>query len=201
MTSPERMSLADAYFHFRETGSRSDRQAVIELSPTIRAGKLGKPIAGKTTELRAGGMEPRITLDQPIPAAALADPLGMKFDWELSKALWKSQAGYFSFESITVERNRVLALRRPTSPTIPKGLKRGPRGYGDREMEPFKIKFYAMLYENDVAADANIAVEAYARDLMDWGERNELKTPKRTTMFDAISEWLPLWREFNAFKD
>ena len=48
--SPERVSLADAYFHFRATGSRSDRQAIIDLSAAIRAGTHGELIAGKTTE-------------------------------------------------------------------------------------------------------------------------------------------------------
>ena len=87
--SPERVSLADAYFHFRATGSRSDRQAIIDLSAAIRSGKLGELIAGKTTELRAGGAKPRNDFNQPIPAEALADRLGMTFDFELSKGEWK----------------------------------------------------------------------------------------------------------------
>jgi hypothetical protein len=60
--SPERVSLADAYFHFRATGSRSDRQATIDLLAAIRSGKLGELIAGKTTELRAGGANPETIL-------------------------------------------------------------------------------------------------------------------------------------------
>ena len=55
--SPERVSLADAYFHFRAT-KPSDQQAIIDLSAAIRSGKLGELIAGKMTELRAGGADP-----------------------------------------------------------------------------------------------------------------------------------------------
>ena len=56
-TSPERVSLADAYFHFRAT-SPSDQQATIDFSTALRAGQLGELIAGKMTELRPGGMPP-----------------------------------------------------------------------------------------------------------------------------------------------
>jgi hypothetical protein len=113
--SPERVSLADAYFHFRATGSRSDRQAIINLTAVIRSGKLGELIAGKTTELRAGGAKPRIDFNHPIPAEALADRPRMAFDYELSKGQWKNSppGSYFIFEDVTVERDRVLALRPP----------------------------------------------------------------------------------------
>ena len=113
--SPERVSLADAYFHFRATGSRSDRQAIIDLSTAIRSGNLGELIAGKTTERRGGGAKPRYDFNQPIPAEALADRLAMRFDYELSKGEWENPppGSYFTFEGVMVERDRVLALRPP----------------------------------------------------------------------------------------
>jgi hypothetical protein len=166
--SPERVSLADAYFHFRATGSRSDRQATIDLLAAIRSGKLGELIAGKTTELRAGGAKPRNYFNQPIPAEALADRLLMTFNFELSEGKWKNRppGSYFIFECITVERDRVLALRPPppaetTAEDVaklqqdidelkarlsdkPKGLRRGPKGFSGDELRPFQLKFYQM---------------------------------------------------------
>ena len=255
--SPERVSLADAYFHFRATGSRSDRQAIIDLSAAIRSGKLGELIAGKTTELRAGGAKSRNNFNQPIPAEALADRLGMTFDYELSKGQWENPppGSYFIFESVTVERDRVLAVRPPppvettaediaklqqdidelkARPDIPseevaklqaqvaeltenasediakvrqeiadlrarlpsgkpKGLKRGPKGFSDDELKLFEVKFYLMLEDNAVSAGAEIDVNDYALQLIDWGERNSLRTPQKTKMGDEIKKWLPFW--------
>ena len=50
-----------------------------------------------------------------MPAAALADRLQMTFHWELSKGTRKNPppGSYFVFEGITIERDRLLALRPP----------------------------------------------------------------------------------------
>jgi hypothetical protein len=261
--SPERVSLADAYFHFRATAP-SDQQATIDFSTALRAGQLGELIAGKVTELRPGGMPPLTEFNVPIPAAALADRLRMKFHWELSKGTWKNPppGSYFIFEGVTVERDRLLALRPPppaettaedianlqqdidelkARPDIPaeevaklqaqvarltasasediarvrqevadlrarlppakrKGLKRGRKGYDPSQLKLFEIRFYQMLDNNDVAADAEITAEDYALDLVAWGESNGLHTPQRSKMCEVVAEWLPRWREFKKLK-
>ena len=208
------------------------------------------------TELRAGG-QPRNDFNQPIPAEALADRLGMTFDYELSKGKWEtpSQGSYFTFEGVTVERDRVLALRPPppvettpediaklqqdidelkarpdipseevakleaqvagltenTSEDIakvrqeiadlrarlplgkPKGLKRGRKGFSDDELKLFEVKFYLMLEDDAVSAGAKIKLNDYILQLVDWGERNGLRTPQKTTMGVEIRKWLPFW--------
>jgi FtsZ-binding cell division protein ZapB len=259
--SPERVSLADAYFHFRATGSRSDRQAIIDLSAAIRSGNLGELIAGKTTELRPGEAKPRNDFNQPIPAEALADRLATTFDYELSKGQWEipPPGSYFIFEGVTVERDRVLALRPPppvettvediaklqqdidelkARPDIPseevaklqaqvagltenasedivkvrqeiadlkarfsgkpKDLKRGPKGFSDDELKQFEVKFYLMLEDDAVSAGAEINLNDYALLLVDWGERNGLRTPQKTKMGDEIKKWLPFWYDLKS---
>ena len=57
-----------------------------------------------------------------------------------------------------------------------------------------------MLYDNDVSADANIIIDAYALDLITWGERNKLATPQRIKMSEEIKKWLLVWRIFRALK-
>ena len=49
------------------------------------------------------------------------------------------------------------------------GLKRGPKGFDPSQLKPFEIKFYEMLYDNDVSADANIVIDTYALELIDVG--------------------------------
>ena len=57
-----------------------------------------------------------------------------------------------------------------------------------------------MLYDNDVSADANITIDDYASDLIDWGERNNLPTPQRFKMSEEIKKWLLHWRDFRPLK-
>jgi hypothetical protein len=85
------------------------------------------------------------------------------------------------------------------APTQSKGLKRGRKGYSEEELKPFELKFYELLYENDVKAGAEISIDRYAEDLMDWGKRNELKTPGRTKMTGQIEKWRMTWLEYKSF--
>ena len=57
-----------------------------------------------------------------------------------------------------------------------------------------------MLYDNDLSADANIAIDTYALVLIVWGERNDLPTPQRIKMSEEIKKWLLHWRDFRALK-
>jgi hypothetical protein len=210
LASPERMLLADAYFHYRETGSRSDRQAIIDLSTAIRSGKLGEPIAEKMTELLPGGAKPHFAFNVPIPAEAIADRTGMSFDYELSRATWKVPSGsHFMFEGITFERDRVLAQRRPVrsplqahAPSMPsKGFKRGQKGYSESELKPFEVKFYLMLADDDVQPEQDISKSGYGEKLEDWGKRNCLKkVPSDNTLAEKITRvWWPAWLSVHGF--
>jgi hypothetical protein len=201
LASPERMSLADAYFRYRETGSRSDRQAIIDLSTAIRSGELGEPIAKKMTELLPGGAKPHFAVNVLIPAAAIADRTGMSFDYELSKAKWKAPSGsHFMYEGITLERDRVLAQRRPArsplqAPARSMPSKRGQKGYSESELRPFEVKFYLMLAFDDVQPEGDISKSGYGEKLEDWGKRNNLKkVPSDNTLAEKISKvWWPAW--------
>ena len=121
--SPERVTLAEAYFHFKACNP-SERQATIDLVSVIREERL-ELRAGKVTELRPGG-ETRSTYDKAVPTVALNDRLGMKFDWEPSRALWERPPpdSYFTFEDITVSRDQVLKLRPVPAATIGSAAKR-----------------------------------------------------------------------------
>ena len=127
----ERVTLANAYFHFIAL-SPSERQARIDLVSAIRAGGL-ELIAGKITEHRPGETQPRISHNEAIPAAALTDRLMMTFDLELSSALWENPPpnSYFTFEGITVARDQVLALR-PVPPAQAKTVNVEPKGDGEK---------------------------------------------------------------------
>ena len=117
-----------------------------------------------------------------------------------------------TFYRIEVAREDLLKLLPPGyEPTLPSalelassvprsGLKRGPKGFDPSQLKPFEIKFYEMLYDNDVSADANIAIDDYALDLIDWGERNNLPTPQRVKMSEEIKKWLLHWRDFRPLK-
>ena len=195
------MSLADAFFHFWEMGSRSDLQAKIDLFQAIRAKNLGKLISGKMTELR-GGEPPKITYNTPVPDEALSD-LGAEFYCELSRGIWMvspSGSGAFNFEDLTLERELVLAVRPlPVAENIAKGAKRGPKGYRAEELKPLEVKFYWMLTDNDVQDGANISVDNYIEELIDWGRRNNRKTPGPTTMRPLVNEWWKYWLEMKSF--
>jgi hypothetical protein len=116
------------------------------------------------------------------------------------------------FYRIEVAREDLLKLLPPGyEPALPSplnlasslprsGLKRGPKGFEPSQLEPFKIKFYGMLYDDDVSADTNIPIDAYALKLIDWGERNDLPTPQRAKMSEEIKKWLLRWCDFRALK-
>ena len=108
-------------------------------------------------------------------------------------------AGY----ELPADDNSAAAVSAAT-PGAPTGriFKRGRKEYSDEQLEPFKIKFFLMLYENDVPAKATIVVDDYAKDLVDWGGRAGLdKVPGRSKMITEIGKWLPLWLSLIAFKD
>jgi hypothetical protein len=117
-----------------------------------------------------------------------------------------------TFYRIEVAREDVLKLLPPgyeaapasalkLASSVPRsGLKRGPKGFDPSQLKPFEIKFYEMLYDNDLSADANIAIDTYALDLIAWGERNKLATPQRIKMSEEIKKWLLGWRDFRALK-
>jgi hypothetical protein len=133
--------------------------------------------------------------------------------WQGSSAtLLTEDAGPVKFYRIEVTREDVLKLLPPgyepappsalklASSALRSGLKRGPKGFDPSQLKPFEIKFYEMLYHNDVSADANIAIDARALELIDWGERNDLPTPQRIKMSEEIKKWLLVWRDFRALK-
>ena len=133
--------------------------------------------------------------------------------WQDSSATLQTEdAGPVTFYRIEVAREDLLKLLPPgykpalasalkLASSIPRsGLKRGPKGFDPSQLKPFEIKFYEMLYDNDVSADANIIIDAYALDLIAWGERNKLATPQRIKMSEEIKKWLLVWRIFRALK-
>jgi hypothetical protein len=115
-----------------------------------------------------------------------------------------------TFYRIEVAREDVRKLLPPgyepappsLASSVPRsGLKRGRKGFDPSQLKPFEIKFYAMLYDDDFSADANIAIDGYASDLIDWGERNHLLTPQRVKMGEEIKKWLLHWRDFRVLKE
>lgn len=129
-TGPERVTLSEVYFHFVAL-SPSERQATINLVSAIREGHL-ELRAGKVTEFRPDGNQ--ITYNKVVPEAALADRLGMKFDWELSHAQWRKSKGlppdtYSMFEEITASRDQVLKLRPVSADKSGKHAGGQPRTY------------------------------------------------------------------------
>jgi hypothetical protein len=102
------------------------------------------------------------------------------------------------FESPLAKPPQVSTLPE-AAPARSKGLKRGQKGYSEEELKPFELKFYELLYENDVKAGAEISIDRYAEDLMDWGKRNELRTPGRTKMTGQIEKWRMTWLEYKSF--
>ena len=133
--------------------------------------------------------------------------------WQDSSATLQTEdVGRVTFYRIEVAREDVLKLLPPgyepappsalkLASSVPRnGLKRGPKGFDPSQLKPFEIKFYGMLYDNDVSAGANIAIDAYALKLIEWGERNDLPTPQRIKMSEEIKKWLLHWCNFRALK-
>jgi hypothetical protein len=138
----------------------------------------------------------------------------LQIHWQVSAATLETDAGpgKVTFYRIEVAWEDLLKLLPPEyEPALPsalelassvarRGLKRGPKGFDPSRLKPFEIKFYEMLYDNDVSADANITIDDYASDLIDWGERNNLPTPQRVKMSEEIKKWLLHWRDFRPLK-
>jgi len=108
--------------------------------------------------------------------------------------------GFMETEWAADRKEFEALLQQESEREPPKGSKRGPKGYGDSELKPFEVKFYELLYENDVQVGVKIAVDDYAGTLVDWGERNKLKTPKRTKMSQQIEQWRSAWLEVKSLK-
>ena len=69
----------------------------------------------------------------------MADRLGMRFDYELSKGQWDNPppGSYFIFEGVTVERDRVLALRPPPpAETTAEDIAKLPQGIDELKARP-----------------------------------------------------------------
>jgi hypothetical protein len=77
--------------------------------------------------------------------------------------------------------------------------KRGRKPY---EWELYKVKFYLMLDNDDVAAHADINASSYAGRLMIWGQNNfgEEEIPGQTVMREKVAEWTPLYRRLRGLK-
>ena len=138
---------------------------------------------------------------------------GRRIIWQDSSAtVLTGHPGPVTFFRIEVAQEDLKKLLppgyKPASPSALKlassfprsGLKRGPKGFDPSQLKRFEIKFYEMLYANDVSADTKIAVDAYASELIGWGERNDLYTPQRFKMSEEIKKWLLQWIDFKALK-
>jgi len=142
----------------------------------------------------------------------------MQIDWQSSSATLRTEDGNeVTFYRIEVALEDLLtllpeglpsesppatALQPPVPKVAParsKGLKRGPQGYSEQELKRFEVKFYELLYDDGVKAGAAIPNDHYAEDLMDWGKRNELRTPGRTKMTGQIEKWWMTWLEYKSF--
>ena len=186
--SPERVSLADAYFHFVAT-SPSERQATIDLSAAIRAEQLGELLSEKVTELRSGDTQSHTTLGVSIPAEALADRTGTVFDWESSKATWEKRQSHFTFEVITVARDRVLAVRpAPAHITKPKRQRSG--GLSPRFDWDAVVAQTLALLEEQGWPDIKSRRE-FAKEICDECAKAGMEpTPGDNTVRDKLSIWL-----------
>jgi hypothetical protein len=138
----------------------------------------------------------------------------LQIHWQDSSATLKTKVGpvTVTFYRIELAREDVLKLLPPgyepappsalkLASSVPRGgLKRGPKGFDPSQLKPFEIKFYEMLYNNDVSVDTNIAIDTYALELIVWGERNKLPTPQRVKMSEEIKKWLLRWHDFRTLK-
>jgi hypothetical protein len=101
-------------------------------------------------------------------------------------------------EDIAKVRQEIADLRALLPSGEPKGLKRGPKGFSDDELKRFQVKFYLMLVDDAVSAGTEIDRNDYALRLVDWGERNSLRTPQKTKMGDEIKKWLLFWYDLKS---
>ena len=116
---PEQIPLAAAYHHFLAL-SPSPERARIDLIAAIRDGRVDLSAESVTELFRApthppGARPPppKVTHNTPIPAAALQPCPEGGFDLERSSLIWRNSAtaSLLTFESITLSRDQVLALR------------------------------------------------------------------------------------------
>ncbi len=187
-SSPERVTLADVYFHFVAL-SPSPRQATIELAQVIREGRL-ELAAGKITELRPGGAQQGISHNKVIEPTALLDRLRMTFDWEFSRAIWKNPppGSYFMFENITAARDQVVALRPlPSITPTATSLQRGRRAKFNWDLLVAEVIYRA----HEIGPSALASDLRLAEDLVRWCERQGLKEiPEIDTVRKKLRIWL-----------
>ena len=107
--------------------------------------------------------------------------------------------GYDPLESPSATALELLSPK--AAPAQVKGLKRGQKGYSEEELKPFELKFYRLLYEDDVKAGAEFCVDHYAEMLTDWGRRNRLRTPGQTKMSEQIKKWWRPWLDVLSLKE
>jgi hypothetical protein len=132
---PEQIPLAAAYHHFLALGPSPER-ARIDLIAAMREGRLDLS-AEVVTELfnapkyppGAQPPPPRVTRNAPIPEAALQPCPEGGFDLERSRLIWRNSAtgSLVTFESITLSRDQVLALRPAPTDAEPKRRRGGGR--------------------------------------------------------------------------
>ena len=128
-------------------------------------------------------------------------PSRLRVDWEKSSATLRGEGPgeAVTFYRLEAAREDVLRLlpegyklpaevallnSQPATELGSTGFKRGRKEYSDEELEPFKIRFYLMLFENDVSAKGTIVVENYAQDLIDWGGRAKLEKDSQADQDD-----------------
>jgi hypothetical protein len=75
------------------------------------------------------------------------------------------------------------------------GSKRGQKGYSERDLKKFEVKFYQMLAHDDVQPEDRITYSDYGEKLERWGKDNGLeKVPTDKTLAERISKvWWPDW--------
>jgi hypothetical protein len=183
--SPKRVTLADVYFHFLAL-SPSPRQAGMELAHAIRNKKL-KLIAGSMEERRRGE-KPRINHNKQIPANALTDQLRMKFDWELSSAVWKGP-DRFEFWDISAARDDVIALR-PAPSSANNDIVKRFRG-GRRPAYEWDAIFAIVLrlYDEDGRPDVK-SYRKFAKRVCDTCSKDGMEpVPGEHTVREKLSIW------------
>jgi hypothetical protein len=83
------------------------------------------------------------------------------------------------------------------------GAKRGPKRKYDWEL--FEARFYLILHDDKLPADANINQESYADELIVWGQNHpmigEKNTPAMSSMRERVAEWARLWPRLRAYNE
>lgn len=187
--TPERVSLAEAYYHFRQTAP-SDRKAAIDLIEAIRNGLDLR--ADVVKELIPGKTDPKVTHNQAaIDPDALADRTGMSYDFDFSKATWqrKSPQSWVCYEGITVSKDRLLAAR--AAPVIVENPECGSDKY---DWESIATEFGRRVYLADFDP-IKVGDREAARQMLAWCETKFGKQPAESTMREHVSGWLKQYKK------